>query len=221
MQKPRKESADGVLVEAQIDIMTGGKPEDSIYRSEARGQRQLVMSESMPVWACKDHDANDAILRELGFEVGDPFPDDPLFRPMKLPEGWTKKGSSHDMHSDILDANGFARIGMFYKAAFYDRRADSSFNRRVSYTYDPRQDFGDRTVSQWAVVARAPGKGVIIVAAFECPIPTDGDVWDGRRERAENEAKAYIEEHYPDHMSPLAYWADDIEGERYTHPSDR
>lgn len=222
-KKPMKEGSAEILIEAQLDILLGGKPGDSIYRQESRGQQQLVMSNSIPVWGrmCDDPEADDAILCEMGFEVGEPFEDDPLFRPVKLPEGWTKAGTGHAMHSDIIDTEGFQRVGMFYKAAFYDRKATAHIKRRVSYGYDPRQDYADLTVSKWAVLAAAPGEVVIIIAAFECPGPEkSGGYFSPAGKEAEYKAKAYVEEHYPDFMNPLAYWNEDIKGEHFIrkHP---
>ena len=40
-----------------------------------------------------------------------------------MPQGWTRRATDHDMHSEILDEAGKIRISVFYKAAFYDRRA--------------------------------------------------------------------------------------------------
>lgn len=43
---------------------------------------------------------------------------------VELPDGWKKVGTNHDMHSDLVDETGKVRASIFYKAAFYDRRAD-------------------------------------------------------------------------------------------------
>lgn len=98
----------GLLAEGNDKYITG---------MEAAGQRQLVAAEGlMP--AEGDWDA----LRALGF--GEPEPtDDPLFVKTTLPSGWTKGATPHDMHSSVLDERGVERVNVFYKAAFYDRRA--------------------------------------------------------------------------------------------------
>jgi hypothetical protein len=86
---------------------------------EKSGQQQLVNSALLPTKGSDDPE----FLR-LGFTFGEPVADDPMFRPATLPAGWRKAGTDHDMHSDILDTLGRKRVGVFYKAAFYDRRAD-------------------------------------------------------------------------------------------------
>jgi hypothetical protein len=40
-----------------------------------------------------------------------------------LPDGWQKRATDHDMWSELVDADGVVVASMFYKAAFYDRRA--------------------------------------------------------------------------------------------------
>ena len=99
-----------------------------IERSEAEGQRQLNDGEidSLPS-ECRFDD----VLRSWGFELGEPDPEDPLFRPAKLPPGWTMKATDHDMWSMITDDQGRERVRVFYKAAFYDRKAHLSVNSRL------------------------------------------------------------------------------------------
>lgn len=101
--------------------LAGGLGGASRYISEmeSAGQQQFVHSDRLPT-ECPDDDD----LRALGFELGDPDPADPLFRPATLPAGWRREASDHPMGSHILDANGRKRVEIFYKAAFYDRRAD-------------------------------------------------------------------------------------------------
>ena len=88
-----------------------------IENMEAEGQRQLVDSDRIPVEGPAD------ALIELGFTLGDVDPADPLFRSCTLPEGWTRAATEHAMNSTINDERGVERIEVFYKAAFYDRKA--------------------------------------------------------------------------------------------------
>lgn len=41
-----------------------------------------------------------------------------------MPDGWKKEPTDHDMWSRIVDEKGRERAMVFYKAAFYDQRAD-------------------------------------------------------------------------------------------------
>ena len=91
-----------------------------IGAQEKAGQQQVVRSDRLPTHL---NSGTDADLEALGFTFGEPDPHDQLFRPATLPDGWTKQGSDHDMWSYVVDELGRRRVGVFYKAAFYDRRA--------------------------------------------------------------------------------------------------
>jgi hypothetical protein len=65
----------------------------------------------------------DAVAEALGIELLAHHEDDPLFRRVRLPEGWGFRYTDHSMWTDLVDDNGKKRAGIFYKAAFYDRRA--------------------------------------------------------------------------------------------------
>lgn len=93
-----------------------------VEEMESAGQAQLVNSDVLPV----DVTPDDAAFQALGFEFGPPLDSDPLFRQAVLPAGWTRRGSDHAMWSYIDDEQGRERVAVFYKAAFYDRRAHMS-----------------------------------------------------------------------------------------------
>lgn len=227
MKKPMKEDPELPLMDGLMSGARGEHPSTAIERSEARGQQQLVMSESIPSkWggmfgtseAALRHAAErDAILVEMGFELGEPFPDDPLFRPANLPEGWRKRATGHAMHSDILDDQGFARVGMFYKAAFYDRKAHLSLNRRLTIGIDMREDFDPNKrnrVIQAAMPAEEDGRDrFLILARFDLEVAEDdAEKWD-KFGKLEATAQRWLDAHYPDHMDPLAYWSEELDGE--------
>lgn len=110
----------GMLSDGQSDYITG---------MEAAGQRQLVASTALPTGTSE----GDEPYLALGFTFGAAFTDDRLFRPATLPEGWRKEGSDHAMWSYVVDQLGRRRVGVFYKAAFYDRRADMRLETVCSY----------------------------------------------------------------------------------------
>jgi len=91
----------------------------AIERQERDGQRQLVNSDRLP----SDIQGDRAEWEVLGFTFGDPDPADPLFMPATLPEGWKRQATDHSMGSVIVDTLGCERVSIFYKAAFYDRKA--------------------------------------------------------------------------------------------------
>lgn len=138
-----------------VDLLGGADGSQSIYAQEARGQVQLVNSTQLPVDVGRD---GDAAFEALGFVFGPVSASDPLFREASLPEGWMKRPTEHSMWSEIVDPLGRARGAVFYKAAFYDRRAfmrlesvDSYVSRCVYGTEAPVLD--DAWATRDAVVA--------------------------------------------------------------------
>jgi len=99
--------------------MITGSPETFILGQERAGQHQLVNSDRLPA----DFRGDRAEWEALGFTFGEPDEGDPLFMPATLPPGWKRKASDHAMGSSVVDALGRERVSVFYKAAFYDRKA--------------------------------------------------------------------------------------------------
>jgi hypothetical protein len=112
-----KDPAEKLLFLAES--MGAGSPSAPIEQMERDGQRQLVNSDRLP----SDVKGNRAEWEALGFTFGEPDPDDPLFMPATLPPGWQRKATDHSMGSIIVDTLGRERVSIFYKAAFYDRKA--------------------------------------------------------------------------------------------------
>ena len=123
-----------------------GSPSSFIERQERDGQRQLVNSDRLPT-DCGDK----AEWLALGFMFGDPDPSDPLFMPATLPPGWQRQATDHSMGSVIVDTLGRERVSIFYKAAFYDRRAFMRLNSLGGYVTE-HVEYGNPLVfdDQWA-----------------------------------------------------------------------
>lgn len=115
-----------------------------IEASERRGQADLVESESLPTETRPPRE----VFESLGFTFGDPFPEDRLFRPATLPRGWKKERTDHSMWSRIVDEKGRTRVEVFYKAAFYDRRADM----RLASRYKVQNEYSRDYTSVYVVV---------------------------------------------------------------------
>ena len=233
MRKPIKESGEALLFEAMARSLGGRPPEtpgsnhgsDAIYASEARGQTQFVASDVIPTDLTGNTDAE---LEAMGFELGDPCEGDEIFREARLPEGWKREATDHSMWSKIVDAKGRERIGVFYKAAFYDRSAHAHLKCRYSNsrgstlrasqpdydyesdTYDSPGD-ADAVVIDMGVVPPVEMHRVELPARPERPADEARDEWEAYW-RAESEAtqasKAWLDEHFPEWKNASAYWDD-------------
>lgn len=167
---------------------------DAIEASEARGQEQLVASQSLPT------DVRDRkVFEALGFTFGKPFADDPLFAPATLPAGWTKRGTNHSMHSEILDDKGRVRAGVFYKAAFYDRKADMSLRGR----YRVNHEYGKGYASVYTVVL----DGETEIHRTETFAGTDREVFTASDEQR-HAAVAWMDANRPNWPDPIKQWED-------------
>jgi hypothetical protein len=111
--------------------MATGSATSFIENQERSGQRQLVNSDRLP----SEAKGGRAEWEALGFAFGEPDPDDPLFMPATLPEGWKREPSDHDMWSYVTDQHGRRRAEVFYKAAFYDRKAFMRLSSLWSYVH--------------------------------------------------------------------------------------
>lgn len=174
--------------------LSGGNPSDAILAQESRGQTRLVNSCDLPS-ECSD----DAVLESWGIQLGQPYREDPLFRPAKLPPGWSKQTTSHSLWSTLIDDRGRIRVRIFYKAAFYDRRA----NMTVRTRYCPMVRYGRDSE-----------------AHLYFPTVTDGDdtLWEGEPfevdpsctskagRRAKEAAHSWLNERFPDWASKTTYW---------------
>jgi hypothetical protein len=175
----------GDLVNALIPSTPGG-----IERQEAAGQRTLLESAMLPK---EISGATREELTALGFKFGADV--DELFVTCELPPGWAKSGTKDAMHSDLLDDQGRKRAGIFYKAAFYDRRADMHMNRR--YGVESWRDGS----SDKALCVYATDCGQVIKEFGEAGL-TDWAAIDA----LETKAVAWLTATYPAWESPLACW---------------
>ncbi len=101
-----------------LGLIVGMGPR-GIENMEEQGQRDSCASDTLPSQG-SDHPA----FAEMGIVFGDPVVDDPLFRYCTLPAGWKKVPTDHAMWNDVVDETGKVRAQYFYKAAFYDRKAN-------------------------------------------------------------------------------------------------
>mgnify|MGYP001571938955 CR=1 FL=1 len=108
-------------LETHIDGATVAGLPAYIENMEAVGTRQLFGSDILPADMTP---ADTAEWQTLGFAFGDPVDGDPLFRRATLPDGWRREGSGDPRGGYLVDPRGIRRVTIWYKAAFYDRRAD-------------------------------------------------------------------------------------------------
>ena len=167
---------------------------------EAEGQQEAVNRTML----AKRMYPSRADWESLGFTFVD-IPDDNVLCHAELPEGWSIEATSHSMHINILDANGLKRGSMFYKAAFYDRNASMSLERR----YGIFRKYFEENPRTFEVYFG--NEQEILFVAGKVVKPTNGteeeiDAAYAEAERLEKIALEWANENYPEWENIHAYW---------------
>jgi hypothetical protein len=136
---------------------------------------------------------------------------DDLFFDVELPAGWKVVPTEHSMWSNLVDEKGRKRAGLFYKAAFYDRKADLSFNTRFAARCEPEDGYKTNISyderRKMKVFGRVyDGDKVVYETAGEAP----QDGWNEKRQQehrmTEECSKWLSDQGYKDYRDPLKYW---------------
>lgn len=186
-----------------ITAMPGG-----IEASERRGQDQFVASDILPTEIRDLYVPNQPmekgsgrmLLKSWGFTFGKVDPNDPMFTQARLPPGWKKKGSDHDMWSYVVDDKGRERCAIFYKAAFYDRSAHLDISARY------------RCDLEWEDMKTRSGRARGLVKEGETALftgewrsnPTEGSDYDlkyGAYDAAQKDAREWHKANIPEGLA--------------------
>lgn len=190
----------GAAVKGDLKNFIVASTPGGIEKQEAQGQVDFVADKTLPV-ECIDCSRDQ--LEKMGILFGEVVDD--LFISCKLPEGWSKRPTEHSMWSDLLDGKGHTRAHIFYKAAFYDRKAHITLERRYKASYEPE----DRYQTEITYQEREAGFWFgVVTDGEEIIYKTEGIKKAGYEgiNRLCNTAKSWLDKHYPNHEDPLAYW---------------
>lgn len=203
INKIKNPAALKALFEGDAENFAAATTPGGIVAQEARGQDRLVHSDLLPKelnGGFLGRQSADEAYQKLGIKIL--ASTDDLFYSVELPYGWVKQGSDHNMWSYVLDEKGRTRISVFYKAAFYDRRAFVNIEPRFHGTYDP--------VGGWEShdTRNADAEFVAVVKDCNTIIWTSDPMkysemptWDMSKL-----AQEWLDEHYPDWRDEFAYW---------------
>jgi hypothetical protein len=178
---------------ARGDLEHASMTSRDIERQEAAGTQAFAASDRLPLDGSSNPN-DQQYLQALGFTLGDPIDD--LFRHARLPQGWRKQPSPEDSRTTLLlDAQGRKRGYVWYKAAWYDQSAYMVLSRRYRKQVDQYKTPTRRQIGHDQA--------------------TDAMLWHSAEyaredykasERYEQEANDWLDAHYPDWHSPVAYW---------------
>ena len=155
-----------------------------IEAQESDGQKEFVANETLPQECPREE------LEQLGFIFGEN--NDDIFIRVQFPIGWSKQPTDHSMWSDLIDNNGRKRGLIFYKAAFFDRSAHMRLHPRYSFTSERNDDY-----DIIAYIVTDCGKEIHRIDGY----------WKFRDASFHNNlAVEWLNRHFPDWESKLAYW---------------
>lgn len=172
-----------------INLLAASTP-GGIERQEAEGQQSFVASQTLPKECPKQE------LEALGFNFLSESDD--IFVNVQFPEGWSIKPTDHSMWNDLIDSKGRKRGSIFYKAAFYDRSAHMSLDRRYSY----RPDYDVKDGVQYVVTDC--DEVIFRTRKIECEQYSD-EYWDADK-TCEEAVKVWIDGKFPKWENSSAYW---------------
>jgi len=204
----------GDIENAIISATPGG-----IEAQEAAGQCWLNENSLLPKDGGLNGNNTWSDLERLGFKRTGDYDD--LFYNVEFPTGWKLVPTEHSMHSNLVDERGRIRGRVFYKAAFYDRRASVTLNKRYVATLRPECGYGDNykddAPARGYVFDTSTGDGldqntIIYQTEGRVYLPdanTDGVARYRYRVLSNGLSKMaadWLDEHYPEHANPVAYW---------------
>jgi len=185
-----------VYLDVRMSGLTTGQ---AIENQERNGQADAINSSKLPIDGTLDKQTT---WEALGFVFQDV--DDELFVNVIMPTGWrfVKHPEGDARHSLLLDDQGRTRAGMFYKAAFYDTKANIYLTRRFSV------DSHASTKPDIVLVnvldnAFTPPK--VIMQSEEIEVPADKQAFEVRMSAAQK-MRDELSKQYPDWEKPEAYW---------------
>jgi hypothetical protein len=164
-----------------------------IEAQEKAGQLALVGSTDMPIVMKPSRES----FEKVGFKFGDEI--DTVFLKAELPKCWTRAATDHSMHSDILDDQGRERVSVFYKAAFYDRRAHAYLNPRYTVDCVFLRENQQTPSEQVAYCVKDSGKEIYRTE------PIGSTDWAADK-KVRAFAEAWLQERFPNYEDPTAYW---------------
>lgn len=132
---------------------------------------------------------------------------DELFYQVQLPDGWQIVGGDHPMWTTLKDDKGRGRALVFYKAAWYDERAELHLCYRYQFVNDHDSDKPNIIVNVIDYGQGPEAEVIHEVGRVSRKHEQDMDMENISLENALHvAAKQWLEVNYPDYRNCYAYW---------------
>jgi hypothetical protein len=217
----------GALIKGDLEnFRVASMPRVIIETQEAVGQIDMIKTTQLPIAVEKlnfERD-NPNIIKEskeiwgkLGIEIIDKV--DELFFSVKLPDKWEMKTRESSYGTYLVDEKGRERVSIFYKAAFYDRRAYADITRRfrISTKHEFELDWSkacNLSKNEFDKLRRKEEESL----TFGIVLDGENVIFETKHEKKFSEkswkqvekfnkiCRKYLDKNYPDWENPFAYW---------------
>jgi len=183
--------------EVFLDVMGGLDVGKAIENQEKAGQLRSCKQQRLPISGTWD---NKQQWEDLGFVFTDEK--DHLFVSVIFPEGWSLKPTDHSMYSDLIDDKNRKRGAMFYKAAFYDEKANVYLTRR----YSVKKNYDDPDPDNILIDVIDKATNTVIQSFKKNMAECAGQSKYAVQDALEAEARELLDRDYPDWGNSSAYW---------------
>jgi hypothetical protein len=188
-----------------VDDRLRGRPQGAFIEDmEAQGQRELTsQTTKLPA-----EGSTNPVWKKMGVIFGPLVAGDAVFREVKLPQGWGWKAADADtntMWNYLVDERGRVRGKMFYKAAFYDRRA--TIHPVTRYQCDRESKIKDDYDCPFREVVKDTATGAVLFMTDWVERPVKYTPEDLAREgAARKQTAAWLDANRPEWKDASAYW---------------
>lgn len=195
---------------------------EAIEEMEAEGQRQLASQiswlpteglvcrqirypEGKPLISIDDRLVEQ--WKAIGVVPIGPVEDDDIFWRVDIPKSWEIRRSEHPMSTALYDDQGRQRAYIFYKAAFYDRRAYIRMIPRFTVDIVFVDEDYEVGRSVWVAIDNATRMEV-----FRSSVKTREECrqfWsenNGPKDPHRIEVEEWVQRRHPEYLDPTKYW---------------
>lgn len=154
-------------------------------------------------------------LEKIGIVVGEEIDD--VLVAVTLPEGWGLEGNNHHdaRHMALFDDRGRQRAYVFIKVAFYDYTGYVEWNSAITVEdrrTDSEKDIYDEPEDAEVTIAVSVVKDGNVLHQTESVTTVRAKHYEAKQS-LHAAAREWLDEHFPNHSDPFAYWDEEVEVE--------
>ena len=175
------------------------KVSSPVSHHEGAAQEPMIRDVSIPVRITPTATAIH-VLKKFGMVFLGADELNPLLQQVQLPPRWQIVQTEHPLWTNLVDEQGRVRAQIFHKSTRWDERAHMNLVRR----YGIEEDY-ERLNANRVAVSHVTDCDRRIHTPDPIPLTDEDNGWEAS-EQADDRARAWLDEHYPDWQDFGAYW---------------